>query len=131
MVNKIQRKEMRAGFIDYSLSGYYFITTVTENRDKILGFLEDDEVVLTQYGEICKNSWLRLTDFYHNLQIDELSSCRNISTLIREITDRLNRFDVHNPIRIFRGLCSILKPTREKNQPESKSPEKDPGREFL
>ncbi len=54
---------MRAGFIDYSLSGYYFITTVTENRDKILGFLEDDEVVLTQYGEICKNCWLELTDF--------------------------------------------------------------------
>ena len=42
---------------DYSSPGLYFITSDIQNSEKILGKIENGEVVLTEYGEIIKNEF--------------------------------------------------------------------------
>jgi putative transposase len=55
---------------DYSQPSGYFITVCTKNRSCLFGVVDNDRVILNQYGEIIQISGLALPEHYHNVELD-------------------------------------------------------------
>jgi len=66
-----QRKPNRLRNFDYSLSGYYFVTICTKNRQKYFGDIIDNKMILNNYGEIIKKYWLEIPKHFNNVELDE------------------------------------------------------------
>jgi len=64
------RRLTRLRDYDYSRPGGYFITLCTTNRSCLFGVVDNDTVILNQYGEIIRISWLALPEHYHNAELD-------------------------------------------------------------
>ncbi|MDD2637118.1 MAG: hypothetical protein PHW82_16635 [Bacteroidales bacterium] len=56
---------------DYSTPGVYFITSDIQNPEKILGKIENAEIILTEYGEIVKNELIKLPEYHKRIILDE------------------------------------------------------------
>lgn len=56
---------------DYSTPGVYFITSDIQNPEKILGKIENAEIILTEYGEIVKNELIKLPEYNKRIILDE------------------------------------------------------------
>lgn len=56
---------------DYSSPGLYFITSDIQNAEKILGKIENNQIVLTEYGEIVKNEIIKLPEYHKRIVLDE------------------------------------------------------------
>ena len=52
------KKQYRLPYYNYASSGYYFVTLVAKNRHKYFSAINDGNVILTDIGEIIKQSWL-------------------------------------------------------------------------
>ena len=50
-------KHLRARWWDYSREAMYFITFKTADRERILGRIENEKMVLSEAGEIVKQEW--------------------------------------------------------------------------
>ncbi|RYM32502.1 hypothetical protein ERX46_14610 [Brumimicrobium glaciale] len=44
---------------NYSANGYYFITIITQNRVCNLGEIKNNRMILSEFGEIVKEEWLK------------------------------------------------------------------------
>ncbi len=66
------RRLTRLKEYDYFQPGGYFITICTKKRSCLFGVVDNDRVILNQYGEIIKLSWLALPEHYHNIELDVL-----------------------------------------------------------
>ena len=53
---------------DYSRNGYYYITMVMDEWDPILGHIENGEMILSDFGEIAFDEWIKSFEL-HNLPI--------------------------------------------------------------
>ncbi|MEK7263915.1 MAG: transposase [Bacteroidota bacterium] len=69
--NHPERKRTRLRGYDYSAAGCYFVTVCTQNRIECLCTIENELVVLNEYGEIVKEQWLWLEQQYDYVQLDE------------------------------------------------------------
>jgi len=56
---------------DYSSNGHYFITVCTKKRECFLGKIENNEMILNDYGKIVETCWFDLPNHYHNLRLDK------------------------------------------------------------
>jgi REP element-mobilizing transposase RayT len=56
---------------DYSSNGYYFITIVTQNRDCILGRIENHQMILSDFGTIVNVEWYESFNIRTELFLDE------------------------------------------------------------
>lgn len=65
------RKQNRLNKYDYSLSGYYYITICTQNREETFGIIENNRMIINQYGEVVKNTWLEIPKHFQNVKLDE------------------------------------------------------------
>ena len=65
------RKQIRLKKYDYSLSGYYFLTICTKNRQEYFGNIIDNKIVLNKYGEIVEKCWLDIPKHFNNVELDE------------------------------------------------------------
>jgi len=65
------RKKVRLKNHDYSKQGYYHVTICTFNRLELFGAIENNEMVLNEYGHIAKNAWLDLPNHHKNIKLDE------------------------------------------------------------
>ncbi len=68
---KPHRKSIRLKNYDYSQNGYYFVTICTKNREEYFGQINDDEMILSQYGKIAKQSWLEIPEHFEDIRVDE------------------------------------------------------------
>ena len=71
------RKSNRLKGYDYSQQGYYYVTICTRNREESLGGIEDNHMILNDYGEIAKNTWLEIPNHFPNIAIDEFTIMPN------------------------------------------------------
>lgn len=71
------RKPNRLRNFDYSLSGYYFVTICTKNRQEYFGNVINNKMVLNQYGEIVNKYWLEIPKHYNNVELDEFQIMPN------------------------------------------------------
>jgi REP element-mobilizing transposase RayT len=56
---------------DYSSNAMYFITIVTQNRECNLGSIENEEMVLSDFGKIIETEWLKSFKIRKELFLDE------------------------------------------------------------
>ena len=55
---------------DYTQSGAYFITIVTQGRDCLFGEVADDQVRLNRLGQVASREWERLARRFANATVD-------------------------------------------------------------
>jgi len=65
------RRSIRLPDYDYTQPGYYFITLTTNDGIPWFGEIEDGEMRLTALGKMIQTEWLRLSQRFHGIQMDE------------------------------------------------------------
>ena len=66
-----ERKLNRLKEYDYSKNGYYFITLCTKDGIEYFGKIENEEMILNQFGETAERCWKEIPNHYDNVEIDE------------------------------------------------------------
>ncbi|MBL4657617.1 MAG: hypothetical protein JKX73_06425 [Flavobacteriales bacterium] len=64
------RKSTRLKGFDYGGEASYFITINTANRLESLGKIQDGKVILSQWGKIAKDEWLKTAEIRNNVTLD-------------------------------------------------------------
>lgn len=67
----LNRKRNRLKDSDYSNDGYYFVTICTKNREEFFGKIENEKMILNEYGDIVEKCWFDLPKHYKNCVLDE------------------------------------------------------------
>ena len=65
------RKPKRLKTRDYAQQGYYYITVCTYNRLEVFGTIENNKILLNQWGNIARDVWLDLPNHHKNIKLDE------------------------------------------------------------
>ena len=65
------RQPNRLKKYDYSKEGFYFVTICTKNRENFFGHIENQTVILNEYGNIIKMCWFDLPNHYQNCILNE------------------------------------------------------------
>ncbi len=65
------RKYNRLQKYDYSQNGMYYVTICTHDKKCYFGKIEDDKMVLNEFGKIVEKFWLEIPKHYQNVIIDE------------------------------------------------------------
>lgn len=68
--HRYRRKSNRAGYYDYSLPGWYFLTVTTADRAHILGTVVDGRFCSSVAGDIVREEWLRTPDVRSDVDLD-------------------------------------------------------------
>ena len=66
-----KRKPTRLFGYDYSHAGYYYLTICTYKKYEYFGEIENNKMILNQYGQIASNAWLDLPNHHRNIELDE------------------------------------------------------------
>ena len=64
-------KPVRLKGYDYSKEGLYFITICVQNRECILGKIENSEMIKNQIGAIAHEFWLEIPKYYLQVELHE------------------------------------------------------------
>ena len=68
---KYRRRSIRLKDYDYSKAGAYFITICIQNRECLLGFIENGMIILNNAGEMIKSEWMCLRRPFEHIILDE------------------------------------------------------------
>lgn len=82
------RRSIRLKGYDYSQSGLYFITICCQNRAPLFGEIENDEMILNEYGKIAATEWINTESIRDNIRLHEYIIMPNHIHGIIEIIDR-------------------------------------------
>ena len=85
---KHHRRSIRLKGYDYSQSGLYFITICVLNRHCLFGEIENDEMILNEYGKIAATEWINTESIRDNIRLHEYIIMPNHIHGIIEIIDR-------------------------------------------
>jgi putative transposase len=66
----VNRRLMRLPGYDYSQAGGYFVTICTRNQAPHFGHVDNSKVQLTSIGEIARQAWLKLPDWFPYVVLD-------------------------------------------------------------
>jgi putative transposase len=67
--NKHHRKSIRLQGYDYSQAGAYFVTIVTYQRDFLFGKIENEEMVLNDFGKIADECWRNIPEHFPYVEL--------------------------------------------------------------
>ena len=67
----LSRKSLRLKKYDYSTNGMYFITIRNHNSLRLLGNIQNEEVILNDVGEMVKKWWLKLGNKFPDIILEE------------------------------------------------------------
>jgi len=65
------RHSIRLKGYDYSQPGFYFITMCTNNHEHLFGEIENEIMIMNEFGNIAKNEWLETADIRDNVELLE------------------------------------------------------------
>ncbi|MCK4407408.1 MAG: hypothetical protein KAV44_07010 [Bacteroidales bacterium] len=68
--NKYRTQSNRMPCWDYSGKGAYFITICVNNRDCIFGHVEQDEMILNDFGKIAHHEWKISAQIRNEIELD-------------------------------------------------------------
>jgi REP element-mobilizing transposase RayT len=66
-----QRRTLRLQSWDYSWPWWYYVTIVVDDRRTILGKVVDEDMLLSRFGEIVRETWLAIPERYKNVELDD------------------------------------------------------------
>ncbi len=72
------RQSIRLRGYDYSQPGFYFITICTKNRERLLGEISNNQMILSDAGQMVKKIWSEIPEYYHGFNIHEFIVMHNI-----------------------------------------------------
>ena len=96
------RTTIRIKDYDYSKEGHYYITICIRNRENILGTIENNKMVLNEFGVIVENDLLNISNKFKNTEINVYAIMPNHLHFILEIKEG-NEIALGNIIRYFKG----------------------------
>lgn len=64
------RRSIRLRGYDYIQAGAYFITICCQDRKCRFGKIENDKMILNEYGTIAYNEWIKLPERFLNNELD-------------------------------------------------------------
>ena len=100
------RRSIRLSEYDYSQQGIYFITICCKERNKnILGFIEDNNVKLNQYGDIINCELIKLNKRNNNINILKYVIMPDHIHFIIELMDK-NEKTVGDIIKTYKSVTS-------------------------
>ena len=82
--NKYRIQSNRMPCWDYSGKGAYFITICVNNRDCILGHVEQDEMILNDFGKIAQHEWKISAQIRNEIELDAFVIMPNKPKLYRK-----------------------------------------------
>jgi REP element-mobilizing transposase RayT len=65
------RRSIRLQNYDYSQAGAYFVTICIQNRECLLGNIDNDVMVLSEYGQIVQDKWLDLINHIDGIELGD------------------------------------------------------------
>ena len=68
---KYRTKSAHLPFYDYSQNGYYFVTICTKNRIEYFGSVVNDQMVLSEIGQVILDHWQAFPENYSSVSLDE------------------------------------------------------------
>ncbi len=69
--NKYRIESNRMPGWDYSRNGYYFVTFIIQNFECLLGKIENDKMIFSDFGRIANHEWLESFKIRKELFLDE------------------------------------------------------------
>lgn len=69
--NKYRIQSHRRPHWDYSGNGFYFITLVTQNRECNLGEIINTQMILSDFGKVVNDEWIKSFEIRNELFCDE------------------------------------------------------------
>ena len=69
-LNKRRRRSIRLKGYDYASPGAYFVTICVHDRECVLGQVVDDEMELSEWGQVAAESWDWLGEQYSYVMVD-------------------------------------------------------------
>jgi len=85
--NKYGRRSIRLPEYDYSWAGEYFVTICIHDRECLLGNIDNECMVLSDYGRCVDCYWKELPSHYNHLSLGEWVVMPNHVHGILNITD--------------------------------------------
>lgn len=64
------RKSIRLKDFDYTTPWWYYVTICTYEHNYYFGKIIDSIVFLNKAGEIAKDCWLKISEHFHNVELD-------------------------------------------------------------
>ena len=80
-------RSIRLRGFDYTQPGAYFVTLVTYQRECLLGEVTDGDALLSKWGEIVREEWIRSGDIRAEIELDEFVIMPNHIHAIVAIVD--------------------------------------------
>jgi putative transposase len=84
------RKPIRLRQHDYSSLGMYFITICTYQKKCLFGAISEGAMTLNKFGKIAQDNWLKISQRFANVQLDEFVIMPNHLHGIIFISDELH-----------------------------------------
>jgi len=117
--NKYRIESARLPGRDYSLLGYYFITTNVRDRLELLGVIKNGKMLKNEYGDIVQHCWDDLPNHYPNMKCDSFVVMPNhIHCIIRLIYQGEKSDGVENG-QVETGLRPVSTDTSHITKPAS------------
>jgi putative transposase len=66
---KHHRRSIRLPGYDYSQAGAYFVTIVTHQRDLLFGKIENEEMILSDFGMIANECWIAIPEHFPTVEL--------------------------------------------------------------
>ncbi|QAA80610.1 hypothetical protein EI546_02190 [Aequorivita sp. H23M31] len=96
--NKYRIQSHRKPGWDYSNVGRYFITLVYQNRVCNLGAIVNGNMILSDFGKIVRDEWLKSFEIRNELFLDEYVIMPNHIHAIVVLDNQKNRIDAHDGV---------------------------------
>ncbi len=84
---KYKDESNRADFINYSAPGRYFLTVVTDNRERLFGEVKNGIMNLSEYRKIVANEIVKIPEYHKRAILDEWVVMPDHIHLIIELGD--------------------------------------------
>ena len=65
------RRSVRLSQFDYSSEGGYFVTICTHDKQCSFGEIRNEAMILSRGGEIAKQCWLEVPNYFTGIELDE------------------------------------------------------------
>jgi putative transposase len=98
------RRSIRLKGYDYTQAGAYFITICTNDMKCIFGTVENEEMILNEFGEIAYNEWSKLPQRFTNSELD----------VFQVMPNHLHGIIILNTIRSTVGATLAVAPIDER-----------------
>lgn len=114
------RKNLRLKTYDYSMSGSYFITLCTFEKQQTLSYINDDVLILTGLGQILEEQIVHIEKGFSGIRFDKYVVMPNHLHGIISVNDNGKTVGIPDVIKLLKGRTSYE--VRRRNTEHSDMP---------